>query len=132
MRAEQLSLLASVERVEKPWKRQRATSRAQHRRQRAIDVEKQVTGHGETRAAQVLRILDAFWNARQYSPTALELLEWGRERGERLFDVNSIRPRLHALVEKGLVTPGAKRKCRISGVIVHTWHSREAGSQEPR
>lgn len=117
----------------KVHKRQRQTARAQYHRQRAIDEEKQVEGHqAETRCQQVLRILAAYWNAKNESPTALELLEWGRQQGERLFDVNSIRPRIFRLVEMGLVEARSKRKCQISGVLVHTWAVREIGSQEPR
>lgn len=115
------------------WKRQRTTARAAYHRQRAIDEEKQIEGHqAETRCQQVLRILAAYWNKHQSSPTALELLEWGRQQGERLFDVNSVRPRLKSLCDSGLVEARSKRKCRISGVLVHTWSVREIGSKEQR
>lgn len=124
-----------IHRVDRPsvrvHKRQRQTARAQYHRQRAIDEEKQVEGgKAETRAQQVLRILAAYWNAKQESPTALELLEWGRQQGERLFDVNSIRPRLFALHETGLIEARSKRRCKVSGVLVHTWAVREIGSGE--
>jgi len=129
----QLSLLSLSARDERPHKRQRQTARAQYHRQRAIDEEKQVEGRrAETRCQQVLRLLAAYWNAKNESPTALELLEWGRQRGERLFDVNSIRPRLFELVETGLVEARGKRRCRISGVMVHTWAVREMGSEASR
>lgn len=130
---EQIDPLTSDVRPVKVWKRQRQTARAQYHRQRAIDEEKQVEGHqAETRCQQVLRILAAYWNAKNESPTALELLEFGRQRGERLFDVNSIRPRLFELVETNLIEARGKRKCRVSGVMVHTWAVREMGSAEPR
>lgn len=126
-----------MERLDAPavkvWKRQRQTARAVYHRQRAIDEEKQVEGQqAETRCQQVLRILAAYWNAKQHSPTALELLEWGRQQGERLFDVNSIRPRLRELFEAGLIEARGKRKCAVSGVVVYTWAIREIGSKEAR
>lgn len=130
---EQIDPLTSDVRPVKVWKRQRQTARAQYHRQRAIDEEKQVEGHqAETRCQQVLRILAAYWNAKQHSPTALELLEWGRQKGERLFDVNSIRPRLRELFDAGLIDTRAKRKCSVSGVVVFTWAIREIGSREAR
>lgn len=116
----------------RPHKRQRATARAVYHRQRAIDEEKQANGKGETRKAQVLRLLARFWNVHQYSPTALELLEWARLQGEKLFDVNSIRPKLFYLEKDGLVEVRAKRKCTVSKLTVQTWAVREIGSQEAR
>lgn len=114
-------------------KRQRSTARAHYHRQRAIDEEKQVEGgQAETRCQQVLRLLAAHWNAKQVSPTALELLEWARQHGERLFDVNSIRPRLRELFEAGLIETRSKRKCGVSGVVVYTWAIREIGTGEAR
>jgi hypothetical protein len=115
----------------RPHKRQRATAREVYRRQRSGDVAKASAGK-ETREDQVLRCLAAHWNATQVSPTALELLAWMRARGESVFDANSVRPRLTALVARGLVTPQTKRPCRVSGETVHTWAVREQGSQEPR
>jgi len=112
-------------------KRQRQSAREVYRQQRAVDVTKAARGQ-ETREGQVLRTLAAHWNATQRSPTALELLEWARARGERVFDVNSIRPRLNELVARGLVEPRAKRRCTVSGKTVWTWAVREIGSQEPR
>lgn len=103
-------------------KRQRATARAVY----ALDRERL-----EGRQGQILRILAAHWNAKQVSPTALELLTWALAQGESLFDVNSLRPRLHELCERGLVTAGEKRRCAISGKVVHVWRVREIGS-EPR
>lgn len=112
-------------------KRQRQTARELYRRQRARDVALEAAGR-ETRRGAVLRLLAWHWNVTQESPTANELLAWARARGESLFDINSIRPRLHELVNAGLVTPQTKRRCRVSGQIVHTWAVREAGSKEPR
>ena len=60
-------------------------------------------------------------STRQTSPTALELLDWARAQGETLFDINSLRPRLTALVEAGHVETAGKRRCRVSGKTVHTW-----------
>lgn len=122
----QLSLLAAVERQDKPWKRQRSTARAVYARRRSEDQAKAAAGK-ETREGQVLRLLAWHWNATQTSPTALELLRWAREQGEVLFDVNSIRPRLNELVEQGLVESAGKRRCTVSGQTVHTWRVREVG-----
>jgi 3-hydroxyisobutyrate dehydrogenase-like beta-hydroxyacid dehydrogenase len=84
----------------------------------------------ETREGQVLRLLSAHWNATQRTPTALELLHWARARGEVLFDVNSIRPRITKLVDLGLVEASpTKRRCAVSGKRVCTWRVREAGGR---
>lgn len=132
----QLGLHYAADETMKParvHKAQRSTAKASYHRQRAIAEEQQTEGHkAETRSQQVLRILAAYWNAKQHSPTALELLEWGRQKGERLFDVNSIRPRLRELFDAGLIDTRAKRKCAVSGVVVFTWAVREIGSKEPR
>ena len=112
-------------------KRQRQTAREVYRRQRAEDVAKAEQGK-ETREGQVLRCLAAWWNRYQTSPTALELLRWMRDRGESVFDANSVRPRLTKLVKQGLVRPGEKRACQVSGETVLTWKVREIGDQEPR
>lgn len=111
-------------------KRARQTSREIYRRQRAEDIQRAINGQ-ETREGQVLRLLAAFWNRYQFSPTALEVMRWGQEQGEPLFDVNSVRPRITALVAAGLVEPRARRVCQVSGKTVWTWACREIGSREP-
>lgn len=116
----QLSLLDAVARLERPRKRQRETARSVYAVQRAVDEARAAAGH-ETREGQVLRLLGWHWNATQTSPTALELLDWARAQGETLFDINSLRPRLTALVEAGHVETAGKRRCRVSGKTVHTW-----------
>jgi hypothetical protein len=121
----QLSLLEP--RTPRQHKAQRQTAREVYRVQREQDKAKRVAGK-EDREAQVLRCLAAFWNARQFSPTALELLDWMMAHGERAFDVNSVRPRITALVANGLVEARGKRQCVVSGKTVHTWAVREAGS----
>lgn len=122
----QLPLLVEVERAERPWKRQRSTAKAVYARRRSEDQAKAAAGK-ETREGQILRLLAWHWNATQTSPTALELLRWARERGESLFDVNSLRPRVTSLVEAGLVESAGKRRCTVSGQTVHTWRVREVG-----
>jgi hypothetical protein len=112
-------------------KRQRSTAREVYRQQRAVDVAKAEAGK-ETREGQVLRLLAWHFNATQISPTALELLAWARSKGEHLFDVNSLRPRLKELFDRGLVEPRGKRTCAVSGKTVHTWACREIGSAEAR
>lgn len=125
---QQLSLLADVARTERPWKRQRQTARAVYAAQRAVDVAKAEAGE-ETRAGQVLRLLAWHWNATQHSPTALELLAWARAHGETFFDVNSLRPRLTELVDHGLAESAGKRRCQVSGKVVHTWRVRAVGGK---
>lgn len=124
----QLSLLDGVARAERPRKRQRQTARAAYAVQRDRDRAKAAAGQ-ETREGQVLRLLAGYWNALQSSPTALELIAWARARGEQVFDVNSVRPRLTALVEAGLVETAGKRPCRVSGVTVHTWRVAAVGGK---
>lgn len=118
-------------RVPRAHKAQRTTAREVYRRQRAIDQARAVMG-GETREGQVLRCLAAYWNRHQASPTARELLAWMHDQGEPVDDVNSVRPRINALVAHGLVEPRAKRPCRITKKTVWTWAVREIGSAEPR
>ena len=116
----------------KVWKRQRQTARQVYAHRRDEDVAQAAAGH-ETREGQVLRLLAAHWNYTQHSPTARELFVWAvNVRGERLDDINSIRPRITALVESGLVEPRDKRRCAVSGKTVHTWAIREIGSKESR
>lgn len=116
----QLSLLDAATKAERPWKRVRQTSRAAYRDVRERDTAKAESGR-ETREGQVLRLLAAHWNATQTSPTALELLAWARGRGERLFDANSVRPRITKLVDLGLVESAGQRRCEQSGKVAHTW-----------
>lgn len=116
----QLSLLDAAAKADRPWKRQRATARAVYAEQRTRDKAKAAAGQ-ETREGQVLRLLAWHWNATQTSPSALELLAWARNKGEHLFDVNSLRPRITALAESGLVESAGKRACHISGKTVHAW-----------
>lgn len=112
-------------------KRTRQTSRQVYRKRREMD--RQLESHGrETSRGAVLRCLSAYWNYFQRSPTAYELWQWARARGERFRDVNAIRPRLTELIAEGLVEPRAKRPCGVTGTVAHTWAVREAGSREPR
>lgn len=131
MRQAALPMYESPPPARRVWKRQRSTARETYRRQRAEDVAKAEAGK-ETREGQVLRCLAWHWNVTQSSPTALELLAWMRDKGEPVFDANSVRPRLTKLVQQGLVRPGTKRTCRVSGETVWTWKVRETGDQEPR
>lgn len=108
----------------KVWKRQRSTAVAVHNRKRDEDKAKAAAGQ-ETREAQVLRCINAYWNRFQRTPTALELLRWMKNKGERVFDVNSIRPRITKLVREGLAEKRMKRRCRVSGETVLTWGARE-------
>lgn len=66
-------------------------------------------------------VLDALRNWIGEAPTSYELTEYLKGIGQA-FDLNSIRPRLTSLQDKHLVETGEKRKCRISGRTVYTWH----------
>lgn len=123
----QPSLLDDLTRKDKPWKRQRSTAREVYRERRKTDRALQAAGL-ETKEAKVLRCLAAHWNATQTSPTARELLEWMKARGEQVEDVNDVRPKIFYLCEAGLVESGTKRHCRVSGKTVMTWRVREMGS----
>jgi hypothetical protein len=134
----QLSLLTEVQRVQRPYKRQRATARQVYAEVRKVDKAKASRGE-ETRAGQVLRVLSWHWSATQQSPSAYELFNWARAKGEALFDINTVRPRLTELLGRGLVDvvrDGAGRPvlrlCEHSGKMVCTWVVREAGSREAR
>lgn len=111
-------------RTVKVHKRQRGTAVAVHNLKRDEDKKKAAAGE-ETREAQVLRCMDAYWNRFQRRPTALELLRWMKNKGERVFDINSIRPRITWLVKNGLAEKKTKRRCRVSGQLVWTWGARE-------
>ena len=131
-----LAIAETVDRaeVQKPrvWKRQRQTAREVYRVRRDEDITNAEAGK-ETREGQVLRLLAAHWNHTQCSPTARELFVWSvHVRKEPLDDINSVRPRLTALVECGLVETRAKRRCAVSGKTVNTWAIREIGSKEAR
>lgn len=123
----QPSLLDDLTRRDKPWKRQRSTAREVYRERRKIDRALKAAGL-ETKEAKVLRCLAAHWNATQTSPTALELMGWMKARGEAVFDVNDVRPKINALCAQGLVEKSEKRHCRVSGKTVLTWRVREIGS----
>lgn len=76
----------------------------------------------EARERFVLEHLTAYLKARHVAPTSLELLAYIQEQhpGQR-FDCNSVRPRISALVDMGIVKASGKRRCPISGMTVHTW-----------
>lgn len=109
----------------------RQTSRQIYREQRDRDREREAAGR-ETRRGRVLRILAAYWNRWQHSPTASELFMYAAERAEPFRNVAELRPRLTELVRMGLVEPRSRRRCRVTGATVCTWAVREIGSREPR
>jgi len=55
-------------------------------------------------------------------PTAYELYSHMQKREEAVFDVNSVRPVLTRLKDKGVVEFGERRTCWITGRNVYTWH----------
>jgi hypothetical protein len=115
-----LDFTLSAPEPRQPRKRVRQVSREAYRQRRALDVALEAAGH-ESARGKVLRLLAWHWNATQNSPTALELMEWARTKGERLFDANVIRPRLTELFDEGIVETAGKRKCLISGRSAHVW-----------
>lgn len=117
--------------VRLPHKRARQTARAVYHVRRTQDSAAAAAGR-ETRQGAVLRLLAAFWNRHQFSPTSYELFVFTREHGALFRDIAALRPRLTELTQIGLIEPAAPRRCRITGEICRTWRVREAGSQESR
>ncbi len=122
--AEVTSPVTGEVRTVRAHKRQRGTARGAYALKRAADQKKQDVGQ-ETREGQVLRCLAAYFNRFQRRPTALEVMRWMKNKGERVFDINSIRPRITKLVELQVVTSYPKRRCRVSGLTVCTWGVKE-------
>ena len=54
-------------------------------------------------------------------PTAYELLRYMQSGKDGAFDLNSVRPRLTALKEKGLVENGDKVVCMVTKKKAFTW-----------
>lgn len=106
--------------VVKAHKRQRGTAVGAYVKRRDADKAKAAAGI-ETREAQVLRCLSAYFNRFQRRPSSLELMRWMQNKGEGVFDINSIRPRITALVAAKVVMAYPKRTCRVSGQTVCTW-----------
>ena len=111
-------------RTVKAHKRQRGTAVGAYVKRRDRDIALAAAGK-ETREGQVLRCLSAYFNRFQRRPSANELMRWMKNKGEGVFDINSIRPRITALVKARLVKAYKKRPCRVSGVTVCTWGARE-------
>ncbi len=65
-------------------------------------------------------VLDALERWQGDPPTGYELTE-ALKQVHAAFDVNSCRPRLTALFDKGLVDRVTKRRCRITGRTAYTW-----------
>lgn len=65
-------------------------------------------------------VLDALTAWQGPRPTSYELTRW-LQADHLAFDVNSCRPRISALVDKGLLEPGPKRSCRVTGKTAFTW-----------
>jgi len=58
----------------------------------------------------------------QQAPTAYELMRQMQAAGNA-FDVNSCRPRITALYQKGCVRRVGKRICRITGRLAYCWQA---------
>jgi hypothetical protein len=136
----QLSLLADVQRADRPWKRTTTTSKA------AVRV-LEASGEAERRRAVCSRGLRSMWNRHQEWPTADELAaDLHRRRLIPSKHRDEVAPRLNELADGwwvtrrvdgqkvrtqvggGEVERGEKRPSRISGRTVLTWRVREAGS----
>lgn len=115
----------------RPHKVARKTSREVYRRRRGEDEAAAKVGR-ETRQGAVLRLLAAFWNRHQHSPTAYELLLFCQEHFAPFRDIAAFRPRLTELTRAGLIEPREARRCRVTGETARTWAVREVGSQEAR
>ena len=59
-----------------------------------------------------------------HAPTSYELFEAMRADGAA-FDLNSVRPRLNSLFNKGDVVRLAKRPCRVTNKTAYTWAIQE-------
>lgn len=64
------------------------------------------------------------------APTSYELTRW-LQADDLAFDVNSCRPRISALVDKGLVVAGPRRACRVTGKSAYTWLIAPARQPDP-
>lgn len=56
------------------------------------------------------------------APTAYELVSRMLQDGDA-FDLNSVRPRLTEMYEKGYVRRLGKRTCSVTGRLVYTWQA---------
>lgn len=112
----QLPLLADVERIERPWKRVRPTSRA-------IYAQMRDDGTLGRRRDDVLRAVAAMRNKTGRWPTACEVQYWLAARGDIPNDgnPNHVKPRLTELADRGVLQRGPKRQSQVSGLCVLTW-----------
>jgi hypothetical protein len=60
------------------------------------------------------------WTSEYRSPTAYELFRALKPTHD-VFDINSVRPVLTRLKDKGLVEFGVKRKCNVTRETAYTW-----------
>ena len=120
----QPSLLADVQRRDRPWRRVRETSRAAYAGGRE---------RFKGRKANVLRWLAAYYNARQRCPTSAELADWscnttdtiGPQLGmSDLAVILEVRRGLSDLAAVRVVEAYGKRKCHITGRLSLTWRVR--------
>lgn len=88
----------------------------------AIDAYRSLEASLSARQTLVRQLLRNFRDAYETWPTGLELLRYATATMPgRVFDVNSIRPRLCELEAQGFVAKGPKRACALSGKRVSTW-----------
>lgn len=133
----QLSLLAGVEREERPWKVVRRVSRQ-------VYAELRKSGAVARSTARVIVSLAWYRNSTQVWPTAAELTAFMFDK-KRLprNDTKLVAPRLTELLKGkvihrpdgrkvrlggGVLTLGPVRKCRVTGGKAHPVCIREAGS----
>lgn len=134
----QLSLLAGVERVERPWKVVRQVSRQ-------VYAELRRSGRVARRTQQVITALAYFRNRTQSWPTAAELAAFMHQHGRLPRpDSRLVAPRLTELLRGrvdrlkdgtrvrrggGLLVLQPVRRCAVSGESAHPVAIREAGSR---
>ena len=135
----QMSLLADVQRAERPWKVVRRVSKL-------VYLEIRKSGRAGRMTIRVLVALAAYRNATMQWPTAGELTAWMfTQRRIARHDSRLVAPRLTELVRGrvvrlqdgskariggGLLTLLPTRRCRVTGARAHPVAIREAGSRE--
>lgn len=75
----------------------------------------------EKRQTQVMRLCRELRAAEGDDPSTGEILRFGLAKGEQLHDVNSVRPMMTWLRDKGLVDEMPSRPCKTTGRTVKTW-----------
>ncbi len=86
----------------------------------------------EAAVFEALELMVALRGPSLRPPTAYELLRYMQDRRDGAFDLNSVRPRLTALKEKGLVENGDKVECTVTRKKAFTWQPSAMWNQVQR